>query len=61
MTASREVNDVNNESQCTDHQISIANIYTKFHEKILNDSQEIEEHTPEWTPGGHDMNKKIVQ
>ena len=55
--ASRDVNYVNKKFQCSDHQLSAANIYTKFHEKILNDSQKIEEHALEWAPGGHDMNK----
>ena len=61
MTASREVNDLNKKFQYSDHQSSATNIYTKFHQKILNDSQEIEEHRPEWALGGHDMKRKIVQ
>ena len=61
MTVSREIKDVNKQFQCSDHQISAANIDTKFHEQILNDSQEIEKRTPEWVAGGHDTKKKIVQ
>ena len=61
MPVSREVKDVNKKFQCSDHQLSAANIDTKFHEQILNDSQEIEKRTPEWVPGGHDTNKEIVQ
>ena len=34
---------------------SATNISTKFHDKISNDSQEKEEHTPEWAPGWHGM------
>ena len=58
MTVSREIKDVNKQFQCSDHQISAANIDTKFHEQILNDSQEIEKRTPEWVAGGHDTKKK---
>ena len=49
MGPSREVNDKNKECQCSERQSSATNICTKFHEKILNGSQEIEEHAPEWT------------
>ena len=32
-----------------DHQSNIKNICTHFHQKILNGSQEIEEHMPKWS------------
>ena len=59
MAPNREVNDMNKTFQCSDHHSRATNIYTKFHKKISNDSKEIEEHTPDWGPGGHDM-RKIV-
>ena len=53
MAPNPEVNDVNKRFQCSDHQSSATNIYTKFYEKMSNDSQETEEHILEWGPWGH--------
>ena len=50
ISPSSEVNDGNKKFQCNDRQSGVTNICKKFREKILNDSQEIEEHTPEWAP-----------
>ena len=41
--------------------VSQTSAYTKFHEKIWNGSVEIEEHTLEWAPGGHDMKNFSVE
>ena len=51
MGPNREVNDTNNFFQYSDRKSSATNIYTKFHEKISNDSQEFEKYTSEWGPG----------
>ena len=54
MAPSREADDVNKNFYCSDHQISATNIYicTKFYEKTYNGSQETEEYTSKWAPGG---------
>ena len=56
MYSSREVNDMNKKLQCSDYQSIATYIYAKFHQKISNGSEGIDEHTPEWAPD----KKKIV-
>ena len=61
MAPTREVNDVNKIfSVVTVRVVPKICAYAKFHGKIWNGSQEIEEHTPEWAPGEHDMKKILV-
>ena len=48
MTPSRGAHGMENHFQCIDRQSNTKNICTKFHEKILSESQEIEGHTPKW-------------
>ena len=46
MTPSRGAHGMENHFQCIDRQSNTKNICTKFREKILSESQEIEGHTP---------------